>query len=126
MLTNLLCDHAFTSTPWYRLSLSLLSKWPPLADTAIYPPSIPSTATTPSDSFRPTPGVTGNVLKAPGGYSAPPDALTEDAEGDGLAEMAAWLDTAGHYRYGVRMRYCLLFSEEVKQNSRRTRFRCSG
>ncbi len=50
--------------------------------------SIPTVASIPPS------GVTGNVLNPPGGYAAPPGPLTLDAEGNGLAEVAIWLDGA--------------------------------
>ena len=57
-------------------------------------PSTSTTAHTTSVDWRAPWGVTGNVLELPGAYAVPPGTLNIDADHEGLAETAAWLDTA--------------------------------
>jgi hypothetical protein len=53
-----------------------------------------STSSSPSVAGRNPSGVTGNVLEPLGGYAVPPSSLALDNEGDRLADVAAWLDSA--------------------------------
>jgi hypothetical protein len=48
----------------------------------------------PDEPSDPPSGVTGNTPRLLGDYAVPPDVLSADADGDAVAEAAAWLDTA--------------------------------